>query len=97
MGFFFDFLTAWRGDTCGDGVGEEQGDGLIWAANGVPGKSGAGNEGGLRDIFQEGGYNVMTMVLLPAVTLNTGEDFIRQFPRFLVFLSFKCMEENGVS
>ena len=61
MGFFFDFLTAWRGDTCGDGVGEEQGDGLIWAANGVPGKSGAGNEGGLRDIFQEGGYNVMTI------------------------------------
>ena len=71
VGFFLDFLTAGRG---GDGVG----DGLVGVADGVPG-SGAGNEGGLMEIFKEGGD---VMATFSSATVTLGGDFIKQFPRF---------------
>ena len=67
VGFILDFLTAGRG---GDGVG----DGLV----GVPG-SGAGNEGGLMEIFKEEGD---VMAIFSSATVTLGGDFIKQFPRF---------------
>ena len=78
MGFFLDFLTglvgvAGRG-SCGDGVG----DGLVGVSDGVPG-SGAGNEGGLIEIFKEGGD---VMASFSSATDTLGGDFIKQFPRF---------------
>ena len=65
VGYFLDFLTAGRGgDGVGDGLvgvagrgscGDGVGDGLVGVADGVPG-SGAGNEGGLMEIFKEGDF-----------------------------------------
>ena len=82
VGFFLDFLTAGRG---GDGVG----DGLVGVSDGVPG-SGAGNEGGLIEIFKEGGD---VMATFSSATDTLGGDFISNFQDFLVFLS--CASGQG--
>ena len=88
VGFFLDFLTAGRGgDGVGDGLvgvagrgscGDGVGNGLVGVSDGVPG-SGAGNEGGLMEIFKEGGD---VMATFSSATVTLGGDFIKQFPRF---------------